>query len=46
MIIAVPASEKDNALAILKDAGEDAFVVGTIAKLQGDEEQVELQGLA
>jgi phosphoribosylformylglycinamidine cyclo-ligase len=46
MIIAVPASEKDNALAILKDAGEDVFVVGTIAKLQGDEEQVELQGLA
>jgi phosphoribosylformylglycinamidine cyclo-ligase len=45
MIIAVPASEKDNALSILADAGEQAFVVGTIAKLEGDEEQVELQGL-
>jgi phosphoribosylformylglycinamidine cyclo-ligase len=42
MIIAVPASEQDKALAILKDAGEDAFVVGKIAKLEGNEERVEL----
>ena len=45
MIIAVPASEQDNTLAILKDAGEDAFVVGTVAKAQGDEERVELLNL-
>ena len=42
MIVAVPASEQDKALAILKDAGEDAFVVGKIAKLEGNEERVEL----
>jgi len=45
MVIAVPASEKDNALRILKAAGESAFVIGHIAKAQGDEPQVELQGL-
>lgn len=45
MIIAVPAAEQDNALALLKDAGEDAFVVGHIANASGDEEQVDLQGL-
>lgn len=45
MVIAVPASEKDNALAILKAAGETAFVVGHIAQAVGDEAQVDLQGL-
>ncbi|MGH1372849.1 MAG: phosphoribosylformylglycinamidine cyclo-ligase [Cellvibrionaceae bacterium] len=45
MIIAVPASEKDNALNILQQAGEDAFVVGSVAKAEGDEERVELKGL-
>ncbi len=45
MIIAVPASEKDNALNILQQAGENAFVVGSVAKAEGDEERVELQGL-
>ncbi len=45
MIIAVPANEKDNALNILQQAGENAFVVGSVAKAEGDEERVELQGL-
>ena len=45
MVIAVPASEKDNALSILRAAGENAFIVGHIAKATGDEPRVELQGL-
>ena len=45
MVIAVPASEKDNALAVLKAAGETPFVVGHIAKAVGDEPRVDLQGL-
>jgi phosphoribosylformylglycinamidine cyclo-ligase len=45
MVIAVPAGEKDNALNILRAAGENAFVIGTIANASGDEHQVELQGL-
>ena len=45
MVIAVPASEKDNALSILRAVGENAFVIGSIAKATGDEHQVELQGL-
>jgi phosphoribosylformylglycinamidine cyclo-ligase len=45
MVIAVPASEKDAALALLKDAGEEAFVVGHIADAAEGEEQVELLGL-
>lgn len=45
MVIAVPASEKDNALRILQAVGETAFVIGSIAKATGDEHQVELQGL-
>ncbi len=45
MVIAVPASEKDAALNILRTAGENAFVIGHIAKAVGDEHRVELQGL-
>ncbi|MYM65002.1 phosphoribosylformylglycinamidine cyclo-ligase [Pseudomaricurvus sp. HS19] len=45
MIIAVPASEKDDALAILADAGESAFVVGHVAKAGSDEPRVELVNL-
>lgn len=45
MVIAVPASEKDNALSILRAAGENAFVIGSVAKATGEEHQVELQGL-
>jgi len=44
MIIAVPASEQENALRILKEEGEEAFVVGRIATAVEGEEQVELQG--
>lgn len=45
MVIAIPASEKDNALKILSAAGENAFVIGSIAKASADEHQVELLGL-
>jgi phosphoribosylformylglycinamidine cyclo-ligase len=45
MVIAIPAAETTNALAIAKAAGETAFVIGQIAKLQGEEPQVELLGL-
>ena len=46
MVIAVPEEAKDNALKILADAGETAFVVGHIAQAQAGEARVELQGLA
>ncbi len=45
MVIAVPASEKDNALNILRAAGENAFVIGQIADAHPGEHQVDLQGL-
>jgi phosphoribosylformylglycinamidine cyclo-ligase len=45
MVIAIPASEKDNALNILRNAGENAFVIGHIATANADEHQVELQGI-
>lgn len=45
MVIAVPADKQDEAIAILKDAGETAFVIGHIATATADEHQVELQGL-
>ncbi len=45
MVVCVPAAEQEQALAILRDAGETAFVVGSIENASGDEEQVELQGL-
>lgn len=45
MVIAVPASEKDNALTILRAAGENAFVIGHVADAQAGEHQVDLQGL-
>ncbi len=45
MVIAVPANAKDQALQLLKSLGEQAFVIGHIAKADGEEHQVELQGL-
>lgn len=45
MVICVPTSEAENALAILKDAGEAPWVIGQIADAAADEEQVELVGL-
>lgn len=46
MVIAVPESEQDNALAILTAAGETPFVIGHIAAAQAGEAQVEMQGLS
>lgn len=45
MIIAVPADKKEEALKILADAGEEAWVIGSIAEAKEGEEQVELAGL-
>ena len=41
MSIVVPASQADEALAILKAEGEDAYIIGEIVKAQG-EEKIEL----
>ena len=45
MVIAVPAEKQEEALKILSDAGEDAWVIGSIAAATEGEEQVELAGL-
>lgn len=46
MVIAVPAAREAEALELLQQAGEQAFSVGYIAAREGDEEQVELQGVS
>jgi phosphoribosylformylglycinamidine cyclo-ligase len=43
MVIAVPATETDKALALLSAAGENAWVIGQIEDAQDGEEQVELR---
>ncbi|MCP8687375.1 phosphoribosylformylglycinamidine cyclo-ligase [Marinobacterium sedimentorum] len=43
MVIAVPASDTDSALALLTAAGEQAWVIGQIEAAQDGEEQVELR---
>ena len=45
MILAVDNELAEQALQILKDQGEDAWVIGHIAQADTDQEQVELQGL-
>ncbi|WP_286238217.1 phosphoribosylformylglycinamidine cyclo-ligase [Neptuniibacter halophilus] len=45
MVICVPAEKQDEALKLLADAGENAWVIGSIAAAAADEEQVELAGL-
>lgn len=45
MVIAIPPSAEDQAMAMLAAAGEDVFVIGHIAKANPGEHQVELQGL-
>ncbi|WP_415884199.1 phosphoribosylformylglycinamidine cyclo-ligase [Neptuniibacter sp. QD29_5] len=45
MVICVPADKQDEALQLLNEAGEDAWVIGSIAAAQAGEEQVELAGL-
>ncbi|MGN0921547.1 MAG: phosphoribosylformylglycinamidine cyclo-ligase [Cellvibrio sp.] len=45
MVIAVPADKQQEAIALLKETGEEAFTIGYIAKANADEHQVELQGL-
>ncbi|MCP3907536.1 MAG: phosphoribosylformylglycinamidine cyclo-ligase [Oceanicoccus sp.] len=45
MVLAVPGSEAEQALAVLKEQGETPWVIGQIAAAAEGEEQVELQGL-
>lgn len=45
MVICVPSEAADNAIDTLHAAGEDAFIIGSIAHAEPNEEQVELQGL-
>ncbi|MFY0677210.1 MAG: phosphoribosylformylglycinamidine cyclo-ligase [Neptuniibacter sp.] len=45
MVIAVPADKQEEALKLLSEAGEDAWVIGEIAAASAGEEQVELAGL-
>ncbi len=45
MIIAVPADKADEALKMLSESGEDAWVIGQIEAAAEGEEQVELRGL-
>ena len=40
MVVVVDNKDVDNSLDVLKQAGEDAVVIGHIAKLNGTEEQV------
>ncbi|WP_036228902.1 phosphoribosylformylglycinamidine cyclo-ligase [Marinobacterium jannaschii] len=45
MIIAVPADKADEAMKMLSESGEDAWVIGQIEAAAEGEEQVELRGL-
>ena len=45
MVICVPQEKQEEALTLLADCGEDAWVIGSIAAAQEGEEQVELAGL-
>ncbi|WP_114767470.1 phosphoribosylformylglycinamidine cyclo-ligase [Vibrio rhodolitus] len=42
LIVALPAEQADAAVALLQQEGENAWVIGTIAPAQADEEQVEI----
>jgi phosphoribosylformylglycinamidine cyclo-ligase len=45
MILCVDSANTDKALALLKEQGETAWVIGTIEQAESGEEQVQLQGL-
>ncbi|BFM12522.1 phosphoribosylformylglycinamidine cyclo-ligase [Simiduia litorea] len=45
MVIAIPTECKDEALTLLRNAGEQPFIIGNIADATADEPQVELKGL-
>ncbi|WP_299807622.1 phosphoribosylformylglycinamidine cyclo-ligase [uncultured Shewanella sp.] len=42
MVVALPADKVDSALELLKAEGENAWLIGNIAKRNGEEEQVEI----
>lgn len=42
MIIALPEAQVESALALLTAEGENAWLIGSIAARNGDEEQVEI----
>ncbi|EGQ7903584.1 phosphoribosylformylglycinamidine cyclo-ligase [Vibrio alginolyticus] len=43
LIVALPKDQADAAVALLKDEGENAWVIGQIAQADANEEQVEIQ---
>jgi phosphoribosylformylglycinamidine cyclo-ligase len=45
MVICIPADKQEEALSLLTEAGEHAWVIGSIAAAEAGEEQVELKGL-
>ncbi len=46
MVIALPQSEVEKALTLLRDAGETAWQIGHIEAAANDEEQVDIKGMA
>ena len=46
MVICVPGSEADKAIEILSAAGEEAWLIGSIANAAAGDEQVELAGMS
>ncbi|MGB1173796.1 MAG: phosphoribosylformylglycinamidine cyclo-ligase [Marinobacterium sp.] len=46
MVICVPGNEADSAIEILSAAGEEAWLIGSIATASSGDEQVELAGLS
>lgn len=44
MILCVDSNDRDKALALLKEQGETAWVIGSIEQAEAGEEQVQLQG--
>ncbi|WP_038882886.1 AIR synthase-related protein, partial [Vibrio rotiferianus] len=43
LIVALPKDQADAAVALLKEEGENAWVIGEIAQAEANEEQVEIQ---
>jgi len=43
LIVALPKDQADAAVALLKEEGENAWVIGQIAQADANEEQVEIQ---
>jgi len=42
MVVCVPEADASNAVSMLQNSGEEAYIIGSIEKRQGEEEQVQL----